>query len=94
MKIAGVLLILTCKCDQAMPLHSDSLDRPLSFSERWALRLHQLVCSNCRRVSRQLQWLHGTLARIPVEVRERLYLRACMLLPETKSRIKQRLREI
>jgi hypothetical protein len=44
--------MLTCK--QASQFISTSLDRPLSFRERFALKLHLLLCKYCKRFSQQV----------------------------------------
>ena len=40
-------------CRRATALASASLDRPLTWRERAALRTHLLICSHCRRAVRQ-----------------------------------------
>ena len=92
MKLPDVRLMLTCKCEQASYFASESLDRPLSFSERWAGRLHDMVCRNCRRVTRQLRWLHRVLAQMPADIRRNLVQQASRLSPSGRRRIKARLR--
>ena len=47
-------LILTLNCRESSRLVSDSLDRKLRWSERWAVRLHVLICWSCRRFKQQL----------------------------------------
>ncbi len=47
--------MLTCK--QASQLVSQSLDRPLSWSERVQLKLHLLICDACRHFKQQLNQL-------------------------------------
>lgn len=44
--------MLTCK--DASHLASHRQDRPLSFRERWGLRIHLWMCGNCRRFERQI----------------------------------------
>lgn len=44
--------MLTCK--DASRLVSHSQERPLSFRERWGLRIHLWMCANCRRFERQI----------------------------------------
>lgn len=44
--------MLTCK--QASELLSQSLDRPLTLSERFGLRLHLLICKFCKRFWQQI----------------------------------------
>jgi Putative zinc-finger len=42
-------------CRDAAHLITENLDRPLSFAERGALRLHLAICSACPIVIRQMQ---------------------------------------
>jgi predicted anti-sigma-YlaC factor YlaD len=51
--------MLTCK--QASQFISASLDRPLSLSERLALKLHLLVCKYCKRFSQQVSAMRVAL---------------------------------
>lgn len=50
-------LILTLDCEQSSRIISESLDRDLQFSERWAVRFHYLGCWSCRRFRRQIEIL-------------------------------------
>ena len=44
-------------CKEASQLISQSLDRPLSWSERWQLKIHLWMCNACRRFKQQLNQL-------------------------------------
>ncbi len=44
-------------CKEASQLISQSLDRPLSLSERWQLKIHLWMCNACRRFKQQLNQL-------------------------------------
>lgn len=46
-------MMLNCK--QTSVLVSQSLDRPLTWRERWTVRLHLLICVYCRRFAKQLK---------------------------------------
>lgn len=50
--------MLTCK--EASALVSNSFDRSLTWRERWALRLHLLLCEACARFKRQAEFLRAT----------------------------------
>ena len=54
-------MVLTLVCDESSHLLSDSLDRPLTWVERLALRLHLLICRNCRRFRRQIDFIHAAM---------------------------------
>lgn len=44
-------------CKQMTHLMSQRLDRPLKMTERLALRLHTMVCSDCRNFESNLAFL-------------------------------------
>src|SRR5258708_1181160 len=46
-------------CKQAARLQSEALDRTLSASERFGLRVHLLLCKWCRRYGRHLSFLRS-----------------------------------
>jgi hypothetical protein len=48
-------------CKQASQIISQSLDRPLTIRERFALKLHLLICKYCKRFSQQLHTLRVAL---------------------------------
>ena len=43
------------KCRQITALISQLADRPLTRSERLALRLHLMICPHCREYARQIE---------------------------------------
>lgn len=94
MKPSDVRLILACRCRDSSFLASESLDRPLTFSERWAMRLHNLVCARCLRFARQLRQLHAAIQAIPASVRQAMIRTSCVLRPEAKRRIIDAMREV
>jgi hypothetical protein len=49
-------------CKQTSLLVSQSLDRPLTWRERWAVRTHLLICVYCRRFKQQLLWIRRHLS--------------------------------
>lgn len=78
-------MILTLKCDQASVLMSDSLDRPLLWHERLALRGHLLACRVCPLVMKQMKTIAQATRRVaPPEA---------TLSRDAKDRIKGKLRE-
>ena len=60
---SDVLKILTLRCEEASLLASREIDEPLGLAERVALCGHSLVCRSCRRLRRQLLFLHVALQR-------------------------------
>lgn len=57
--------MLTCK--QASQLVSQSLDRPLSWSERVQLRFHLFICKACNRFKQQLNQLRIAIQQLKDE---------------------------
>lgn len=53
--------MLTCR--EATQLTLQSQDRALPLTERLSLRLHQRLCVNCRRFSRQVELMRQASAR-------------------------------
>jgi hypothetical protein len=51
-------------CKQTSQLISQSLDRDLSWKERFLLKLHLLICKNCTRFGQQLKALYVGLKHI------------------------------
>lgn len=51
-------------CKQTTKLLSEKQDRPLSFRERFALRLHLMMCSGCTNYDRQLEFIRKACRRI------------------------------
>ena len=51
-------------CRQLAQLASESLDRELSFRERFGMRLHLSMCRVCTRYLRQLLFLRRACAEI------------------------------
>lgn len=44
-------------CQQATRLISESQDRPLSLSEKMALKVHVMMCTGCKNFSLQLPFI-------------------------------------
>lgn len=78
--------MLTCK--QASQLISQSLDHPLSWSERVQLKLHLLMCDACTRFKQQLDLLRLALQRIRKTVEDDSTIQ---LPPEARDRIKRKI---
>ena len=51
-------------CKQTSQLISQSLDRPLTLRERFALRLHLLFCKYCKQFSQHLQTLRVAMRTV------------------------------
>lgn len=82
--LSAVRLILTLKCEHSTHLVSDGFDRDLTFSERWAVRLHAMVCLSCRRFGKQIRLLKGMLQVHPERTDD-----ATKLSPEALARIRR-----
>jgi len=44
-------------CKQNSELLSQSFDRPLTFREKFAMRLHLMMCRGCRNFEKQLAFI-------------------------------------
>lgn len=75
-------------CKQASQLVSQSLDRQLTTRERFALKLHLLICKYCTRFSQQLTAMRVALLRNTQAIENDASL---TLSPEAKARITQAL---
>jgi Putative zinc-finger len=53
--------VLNCK--QTSLLVSQSLDRPLTWRERMAVRMHLWICVYCRRFMQQLKLIRQQMSR-------------------------------
>jgi hypothetical protein len=62
-----LMQILTIRCEDASILTSTELDEPLSRAEKLAVQGHILVCRSCRRLRRQLHFLHAAIRRRNVD---------------------------
>jgi hypothetical protein len=92
MNLRELRKILSLSCEEASHLTSDALDRELSRSERWALRLHLLFCHGCRRLKQQLD-LMRTLTKSPQSRHRPMSEQLPQLSTDRKEHIKQLLRE-
>ncbi len=51
-------------CKKASQIISQSLDRPLTMRERFALKLHLLICKYCKRFSQHMQCLRVAIKKM------------------------------
>jgi hypothetical protein len=84
-------LILTLDCEQSARLTSESLDRPLNRAERWAVKLHRLICAQSRRLDNQITLLDQYLGNLLQNAESQQSVRR--LSPQAKQRIRQKLAE-
>lgn len=54
---------MSLNCKQASVLLSRAQENALGWRERWALRLHLLLCDGCRNFGRQLELLRSLVRR-------------------------------
>jgi hypothetical protein len=93
MNLRKVRMILSLSCEEASRLTSDALDRELSRSERWALRLHLLFCHGCRRFKQQLDMIRALLSKSPDSIDRSMSEQLPQLSADRRQQIKQLLRE-
>ena len=81
---------MTCK--RIAKLLSEQQDHELSFSRRLAIRVHLSWCMFCRRLARQLEFIHGVSQAIgsSAEIGDDRAFEAT-LSAEAKTRIKKTL---
>jgi hypothetical protein len=64
-KLAACLSTFSPGCKQAARLQSQALIQPLSWPDRFGLRLHLFICAWCRRFGEQVRFLHSTTHQCP-----------------------------
>ena len=80
--------MLTCK-DFAHRV-TNGVQHNLPLLTRWQMRLHLLICSNCRRFNRQMQVISGAMRYIAREPERYTQVQ----LPEpVRQRIQKKMRE-
>lgn len=57
------MIRLKINCREATQIVLKAEDRDMPLAERLALRLHQRVCSNCRRFERQVSLMRQASSR-------------------------------
>ena len=82
--------LLTLRCREATALLSAAEDGELGGVNRWALRLHLIICAPCRRFRRQLH----KLARIIDAAVSRLEADGRLPGVRLSDEARQRLREL
>jgi hypothetical protein len=50
-------------CKDISELLSESMDRRLTWGERWAVRMHFFMCHSCQRFQQQIDFLRKTAGR-------------------------------
>ena len=90
--LAALRRILTLRCDESTRLVSQSLDRELSLSERWAVRLHAMICRSCRRYRKQLALIREAWQRYS-DPSDSSQCVSDTLSADAKRRVKQALAE-
>lgn len=77
--LRAIKLLLTLRCEESTRLMSDAKHRDLTGVERWAVRLHQVSCSYCRKVAEQLRLVDeaarkraATVSALPTDARSRI----------------------
>lgn len=51
-------------CKEAARLMSEALDRPLTAHERFALRLHTMICRGCSNYGKQMAFIRRATRRL------------------------------
>lgn len=82
-----IWMILTLNCEGSARLTSDSMDRPLNWAERWAVRMHRFVCKKSRKLNRQMLEMHRAVMNPPDT-------ESAGLSPDARSRIQAQLDQL
>ena len=77
-------LMLTCK--QASQIISQSLDNPLSWSDRMRLKFHLFICDACTHFNKQLRLIKNAVQRMKLETENDASIQ---LTVDAKARINQ-----
>lgn len=85
--------ILSLSCREASRLISEGLDRDLTLKERWALKLHTILCASCRKFAKQMRLLRGVLGLAPESLRVAVDPQTIELSDERRLAIKRLLSE-
>ena len=93
MGLRELRMLVNLSCEEASRLASESLDRELTRSERWALRSHAFLCRNCRQFVRQLTMMCELLSNMPAASHQHLREQLPQLSTERKQQIKRLLRD-
>jgi len=78
-------------CRQASRLVSEGQDRTLSWRERWGLRMHLWMCSNCRRFERQIRLMRRAFSMLSRRAEDDSASGA--LSPDARERIRKHMDE-
>jgi hypothetical protein len=89
--VKELLARLTPPCRDVTRLTSESMDRPLPLMTRVKIRLHLMICENCRRYGSQLQALRYTLRRRGEDQTGTSASSGPQLSAESKERLKRAL---
>jgi len=76
--------MLTCK--QASQIISQSLDNPLSRSDRMKLKFHLFICGACARFNQQLRIIKNAIHRMKLDTENDT---SVQLTVDAKNRINQ-----
>jgi hypothetical protein len=77
-------LMLNCK--QASQIISQSLDNPLSWSDRTKLKFHLFICDACTRFYRQLRLIQNAIERMKINTENDASIQLSL---DAKTRINQ-----
>lgn len=89
-RVAPWIAKLSVPCPEVVRLASASCDRPLTWRERWRMRVHFLICDWCRRYNRQIHVLHDWAPKLS-ERAPQLHRRR--MPDDVRARLKQRLHD-
>ena len=85
-RVMKFFFMLTCQ--ESSELVSQSLDHPLTFSDRAKLKLHLLMCKACHRFNRHLMQLRSAILSLLRTIEQD---KSITLPPEAKANIIKKL---
>ncbi len=83
--------MMMLNCREASQLTSESLDHPLSWSKRFALRFHLSMCKYCKRYARQVRFIHQIVDLGRDELEEAWDASGIQMPEDAKKRIREAL---
>ena len=91
--VQSVVKILTLHCRESVVLLSAAQDRPLNRTERWALRMHLLICRPCRAYRRQIARLRQLARDALIRLEGGEQLPGLGLSDEARQRLRRTIEE-
>lgn len=88
---SAIWLLLSLKCEHSSQFISEGLDGDLTKVEQWAVRLHYLTCTSCRRFRNSMEFLRTAASQMATTSEDELVTLGSefQLSPKARLRIEQ-----